>query len=1799
MIWIPIYNAIAWQELGVGKMKSNALFLVVICIIKSTFAQTLLSPPEDILRASAYSAYQRTYEEYLNLWRDYIRSPEFPPASAIDFQMNRLRLYDDLRADCPTSNFVLHSETDRLSFWETSEINGQTPPANTYPTCSNNIDRFDLRYIKFTLQENDGLANKRKQVIWIQSGMHGGHESSNQMAVLFFVQTLFRNIDDPWVRSLLSKYVFVVFPSVNVNGNFSDSECYPSYTNANNVNLLYNFGYDFLPSSDTLSTQWNSAVVWPDWAIKGRSHANVAKPLSEPEARIVRNVIVKMCHPTFGEGYKLAGLVDWHNNGNDYLWADPNGAMDGATAMYNGFVPEFAKGFSNQYSAMKQFFDREINTRWNTSNIVKDEGSPTSPFRRTLAGNGIVISAMDTITRSSPKLISVNETDIRAFAYGGGTGEYPLRIGNEYFDFSIPSVSGREILLLERRLKQTTAENHATGEEMQYAGIPLLTQRSVKGISTSTVSIDWFTQVFKVNALYLETPALWRFGVKEGQTEANTELMYINFIYGQVAYIQAVIGKELGPTLTEPQEYATNVSTTASFSWHRIPIVSTYHLQVAEDSAFSQLSFNDSTLIDTSYSALQLAERKTFYWRIRALNSAITSGWSLPRSFTTGLGNIVGGIPSSGGALLAAGPFLRWDGNHSDRSYDVQIAPDSVFTDLLFTYYDIRDTLLRIPDQVLENNRQYFWRARAKDPTAQGPWSKAWQFETVNTPPVFSSQPLQRAVEDTLYLYHATASDQDSLFFGDAIRYRIAQGPSWLAIDSLTGLTSGVPRIHDVGDTLIVIEGLDKPGAVTRQSYQLSVIHTNHRPAILSVPTSFAFEDSVYRYKIDATDVDSLMGDVLTYSLMQTPRWLTIDSSSGMITGIPLGIHVGDTTLTVRVQDASGLFDEQTYQLGVRHTNHSPTIISIPPLFAKEDSLYRYAVRATDQDSMLFNDMVTYRLRVGPSWLRIDSVGGVIYGVPAMGNLADSIAVVIQAIDGLGDVAEQEFSIQIAHTNHAPQFLALGDSMNKKTEFTTAIEDVPYAYDAYAMDVDSALFGDVVRYHLLYKPAWVVINSVSGMVAGVPRNGDVDTTYQIICTDGQLSDTLEVGLYVTAVNDPPTVTDLPHIEFEEDSAYSLSLTRYIDDVDNEVTGLTLSLEFVTENPDAASATTFATKGKILQSTRNLSFKDTNRFTRIWTFSSESFLDSLIVQLDPARQELNLRSTRNFFAAHIPLVIVATDSSGLSGRDTMSISVLPINDPPELHAIPTIVFGEDDSVSLSIAGFYPHLTDPDDPDSRHTWEFKNSPNLSASIRGGVVFLCAKRDWFGLDSLRTIATDPTGASDSSYIRVQVLPVNDAPVVTGIPDLSLDEDSNSIIHLNRYVRDVENDTSEIDWSVSVLESAPNLTGRGDYVRGETLNELKGNLVYRKSDHSVLLHPKSSLNSPEDSLLLIIDSVTHVAHITATKNFWDGNLKLVFVATDRGQLSASDTISLNINPVNDRPALLAVNTTFFNEDDSIDVPFSSWFSALSDPDDPDSMHTWTVTSGRYVSAQIHNERVTIRAAANWCGEDTLQIDVADAAGAKDSTNWIITVACVNDRPTIVSTPDTLAFYGKPYRYQIEVSDPDTKYVDSCKYFLNKAPTWLKVDSATGEVTGIPPYISTIQTISMEVEVVDAEGLSFSQVLPIRISSYVGFGLDGLLPDRFEIRQNYPNPFNPSTRIIYGVPINALVRLDVFDILGRSIAVLLDNRQEAGFYGIEWDGTGRYGETLASGIYFYRITCHSATGTVLFSLVKKMMLLH
>jgi len=112
--------------------------------------------------------------------------------------------------------------------------------------------------------------------------------------------------------------------------------------------------------------------------------------------------------------------------------------------------------------------------------------------------------------------------------------------------------------------------------------------------------------------------------------------------------------------------------------------------------------------------------------------------------------------------------------------------------------------------------------------------------------------------------------------------------------------------------------------------------------------------------------------------------------------------------------------------------------------------------------------------------------------------------------------------------------------------------------------------------------------------------------------------------------------------------------------------------------------------------------------------------------------------------------------------------------------------------------------------------------------------------------------------------------------------------------------------------------------------------------------------------------------------------------------------------------------------------------------------------------------------------------------------------------------------------------------------------------------------FITEYQPVDLEI---DPDNWVLKKLEKIETGEFVG------IPTEFKLSQNYPNPFNATTTIIYSVPVPGEVNIEIFDVLGKRVFDQLISEQMIAFHKFVWDGTDNQGNSLPSGIYFYRFS--------------------
>jgi len=184
-------------------------------------------------------------------------------------------------------------------------------------------------------------------------------------------------------------------------------------------------------------------------------------------------------------------------------------------------------------------------------------------------------------------------------------------------------------------------------------------------------------------------------------------------------------------------------------------------------------------------------------------------------------------------------------------------------------------------------------------------------------------------------------------------------------------------------------------------------------------------------------------------------------------------------------------------------------------------------------------------------------------------------------------------------------------------------------------------------------------------------------------------------------------------------------------------------------------------------------------------------------------------------------------------------------------------------------------------------------------------------------------------------------------------------------------------------------------------------------------------------------------------------------------------------------------------------------------------------------------------------------------------STNVVSNVVFTlpGDDPPLIASGDFWVvinyLHGSPLAPGIGV-DNDPPYPGRDMYYT-RTDGWVSIVNANLMVSA---YITDTTTVSENEQVVNE------------------------IPKTYNLMQNYPNPFNPTTLISYQLPESQMVTIEIYNSLGEKVRTLTNGIQSAGYHTIQWKGDNNAGNSVASGMYLYRMTAGK------FVSVKKMLLL-
>jgi hypothetical protein len=135
----------------------------------------------------------------------------------------------------------------------------------------------------------------------------------------------------------------------------------------------------------------------------------------------------------------------------------------------------------------------------------------------------------------------------------------------------------------------------------------------------------------------------------------------------------------------------------------------------------------------------------------------------------------------------------------------------------------------------------------------------------------------------------------------------------------------------------------------------------------------------------------------------------------------------------------------------------------------------------------------------------------------------------------------------------------------------------------------------------------------------------------------------------------------------------------------------------------------------------------------------------------------------------------------------------------------LTFGEDDSLLYPIRNWHDYVTDVDDADSTLAFKVLSGKRIKAAQRTESFLFTAPPNWFGTSTLKLIAKDRGQLADTATFAIKVKPVNDAPVISGLPDsLSFRNDAAAALQIWDFVEDVETPDSLLNYAFAASKDS-----------------------------------------------------------------------------------------------------------------------------------------------------------------------------------------------------------------------------------------------------------------------------------------------------------------------------------------------------------------------------------------------------------
>ena len=749
----------------------------------------------------------------------------------------------------------------------------------------------------------------------------------------------------------------------------------------------------------------------------------------------------------------------------------------------------------------------------------------------------------------------------------------------------------------------------------------------------------------------------------------------------------------------------------------------------------------------------------------------------------------------------------------------------------------------------------------------------------------------------------------------------------------------------------------------------ITVAAVNDAPTTEDVSTTIDENRTASRstgITLQGSDVD---GDNLTYTVVSGPSNGNASIAGSILTYAANQDWNGTETITYKANDGTVDSNVSTVTITVAAVNDAPVTQNVS-FTTDEDTPYTESYTAYVSDVEGDNLTITTVTNPTNGTATCDDATNCTYTPNQDFNGTDSFTYKVN--DGELDSNVSTVTVTVTAVNDAP---VANDMTATMDENKIAGRYQPVTIFLNATDVD----GDDLTYSVVGDVSNGTLGSINGnQIIYTPTqdyNGEDTFTYK--ANDGNLdSNTATVSITINSVNDAPVTTDQT-ASTNEDTAVDITLTS--SDVESD----TITFSIVS---DVSNGTT-TLSGATVTYTPSANFNGTDTFT-----------------------------------------FKANDGTDDSNTSTVTITVAAVNDAP-VTSDQTASTDEDTAVDITLSS-----TDVEG-DSVTYSIVSDVSNGSTSLSGSTVTYTPTADWNGTDTFTFKANDGTDDGNTSTVTITVAAVNDAPVAIAV-NSPTNEDTAKFITLS--ATDVEG--SSLTYSIvsnpsngslgnvngSTVFYTPNTNWNGTDTFTYKAND--GSLDSNTATVTVTVNPVNdapvasavSASTNEDTAKAITLSATDTEGGSLTYNIvssppngslgsvsgtgvtytpsanFNGTDTFTYKATDgTGEDSNTATVTVTVAAVNDAP-VTSDQTASTDEDTALDITLSS-----TDVEG-DSVTYSIVSDVSNGSTSLSGSTVTYTPTANYNGTDTFTFKANDGTDDSNTSTVTITVAAVNDAPTL-----------------------------------------------------------------------------------------------------------------------------------------------------------------------------------------------------